>query len=251
MLPLDVSVLQQPVLPLDVPLLLQSMLYLGTSVCLFYSKAVCRLCTVPGGFCPAAACASPGRICSTAACAVPEDGLQQLVVHLDGVSTRASAAPRRVCLHELLCAPEVSVDCIETVLHLFVSVYKSFVLCLKSVCCICPFLSTRALFCACAYLQSTRVLCCTWTCLPTRVQCMLYLEEHNLLNFLVCFGFFRNSFVCFDCFDTYSKHRNKPKNSFFDFTKQTEKQPKQIVFRFFSVQTENKFCLFRGHPTCE
>jgi hypothetical protein len=57
---------------------------------------------------------------------VPEDGLQQLVVHLDCLSTRASAAPRRVCLQELLCAPEVSVKYMEPVLHLWVSVYKSF-----------------------------------------------------------------------------------------------------------------------------
>ncbi len=68
------------------------------------------VCTVPGGVCPASACASPGRICSTADCAVPEDGLSQLVVHLDCLSTRASAAPRHVCLQELLCAPEVYVD---------------------------------------------------------------------------------------------------------------------------------------------
>jgi hypothetical protein len=32
--------------------------------------------------------------------------------------------------------------------------------------------------------------------------------------------------------------------------KQTEKQPKQIEFRFVSVQTENKIWLFRGHLTC-
>jgi hypothetical protein len=79
-----------------------SMLYLGTSV----SVSAC-VCTVPGGVYPAAACASPGRICSTAACAVPEDGLQQLA---PGLFTRASAAPRHVCLQELLSAPEVYVD---------------------------------------------------------------------------------------------------------------------------------------------
>ena len=167
-------------------------------------------------------------VCSTAACAVPEDGLQQLVVHLECLSTSASAAPRRVCLQELLFAPEVSADCIEPVLHLRVSVYKSSVLHLevsvfKSMCCTCACLSTRALCCTCACV-STRVLCCTWTCLPTRV-----LEEHN-------------------CFDTCSKHRNKSKNKFFGFTKQTEKQPKQNVFRFYSVQTENIFRLLRGHP---
>jgi hypothetical protein len=59
---------------------------------------------------------------------VPEDGLQQLVVHLECLSTNASAAPRPVCLQELLFAPEVSADCIEPVLHLRVSVYKSSVL---------------------------------------------------------------------------------------------------------------------------
>ncbi len=89
-------------------------------MCLFYSTVVC---TVPGGVCPAVACASPGRLSSTAACAVPEDGLQQLVVHLECLSTSASAAPRRVCLQELLFAPEVTADCIEPVLHLRLSVY--------------------------------------------------------------------------------------------------------------------------------
>ncbi len=35
--------------------------------------------------------------------------------------------------------------------------------------------------------------------------------------------------VCFGCFDTGPKHRNKPKNKFFGFAKkQTKKQPKQI-----------------------
>ncbi len=34
----------------------------------------------------------------------------------------------------------------------------------------------------------------------------------------------------------------------FGFTKQTETNAKQILFRFVSVRTENYFCLFRGHP---
>jgi hypothetical protein len=55
--------------------------------------------------------------------------------------------------------------------------------------------------------------------------------------------------VCFGCFDTCSKHRNKPKKIFFGFVKQTETQPKQTEFWFFLVQTENIFFLFRGHPT--
>ncbi len=32
------------------------------------------------------------------------------------------------------------------------------------------------------------------------------------------------------------------------FTKQTETNAKQILFRFVSVRTENYFCLFRRHP---
>ncbi len=67
--------------------------------------------------------------------------------------------------------------------------------------------------------------------------------------FLVYFGLFRENSVCFSCFDTGPKHRNKPKKKFFGFAKQTEKQPKQIEFRFVSVRTEKNIWLFRGHPT--
>jgi hypothetical protein len=49
------------------------------------------------------------------------------------------------------------------------------------------------------------------------------------------FGLFQENSVCFGCFDTSPKHRNKPKKMFFGFAKQTEKQPKQIEFRFVSV----------------
>jgi hypothetical protein len=38
-------------------------------------------------------------------------------------------------------------------------------------------------------------------------------------------------------------NRNKPKKYIFGFAKQTEKQPKQIEFRFLSVRTEKKICL--------
>ncbi len=63
----------------------------------------------------------------------------------------------------------------------------------------------------------------------------------------VCFGLFWNSSVCFSCFDIGSKHRNKPKFFVFGFMKQTETNPKQILFRSVSVWTEIYFCLFRGH----
>jgi hypothetical protein len=49
------------------------------------------------------------------------------------------------------------------------------------------------------------------------------------------------SSVCFGCFDTGPKHRNKPKKNFFAFAKkQTETPPKQIEFLFVSVRTEKK-----------
>jgi hypothetical protein len=65
----------------------------------------------------------------------------------------------------------------------------------------------------------------------------------------VCFGLLRNSSVCFGCFDIGSKNRNKLKFLVFCFTKQTETNGKQILFRFVSVRTEIYFCLFRGHPS--
>ncbi len=68
------------------------------------------------------------------------------------------------------------------------------------------------------------------------------------------FGLFRRNSVCLGCFDTGLKHRNNPKqteNMFFGFVKQTEKQPKQIDFRFVSVWTKKKVLLFRGHPSTD
>jgi hypothetical protein len=80
----------------------------------------------------------------------PEDGLQQLVLHLDSLSQRVSAALKRVCLQELLyalrclsigacaalmrvhlqklCAAPGRVCLQEPVLNLCMSVYQSFVL---------------------------------------------------------------------------------------------------------------------------
>jgi hypothetical protein len=54
------------------------------------------------------------------------------------------------------------------------------------------------------------------------------------------FSLFRENSVCFGCFDTGLKHRNKPNKMFFGLMKQTGKQPKQIEFRFVSVRTEKK-----------
>ncbi len=60
----------------------------------------------------------------------------------------------------------------------------------------------------------------------------------------VCFCLLRNSSVCFDCFDVGSTHRNKPKFFVFCFTKQTETNAKQILFRFVSVEPEFIFVCF-------
>jgi hypothetical protein len=61
----------------------------------------------------------------------------------------------------------------------------------------------------------------------------------------VCFGLLRNSSVCFGCFDIGSKQRNKPKYFGFGFTKQTETNAKQILFRF---EPKCFLFLFLGHP---
>ncbi len=54
------------------------------------------------------------------------------------------------------------------------------------------------------------------------------------------------SSVCFGCFDTGPKHRNKLENFFWVFVKkQTEKQSKQIEFRFVLVWTEKKKKILR------
>ncbi len=217
-LPLDVSVLQQPMLPLDISVLKQPVL--------------------PGRVFSTAAYAASGRICSKAAC----------------------AASKRVCPT----APWAASTCVcssvpqHTVLNLNVFVLAS-LFCLSSCllsCCMAAFavlglvwstaVCTWAHLCLCLYCPrrclSCSSLCFTWT--------YLYMSPvyaipggTQFTNFFCLFWFFsKQFFYCFGCFDTCSKHRNKPKNSFFGFTKQTEKQPKEIVFRFFSVQTENIFC---------
>jgi hypothetical protein len=62
--------------------------------------------------------------------------------------------------------------------------------------------------------------------------------------FFVFFGFFRNRFVCFGCFDTCSKHRKKPKDKFFDFTKQKRKTTETDCVSVLFGQTENIFVCF-------
>jgi hypothetical protein len=167
---------------------------------------------------------------------------------------------------------DVSIYCTrDFVLHLDVSAYKSFELFWTC-------LSTRACWCSCACLSTSAL----WWCdAPARV--CLVLTNPVAAPVRVCLQelcdapghvgiqessprctcrcallrcIFRFVSVCFEtCMfvSVVSIHvRNTETNRkkyFFGFVKQTETQPKQIEFRFFSVQTENIFCLFRGHPT--
>jgi hypothetical protein len=200
---------------------------------------------------------------------------------LNSFSLKAACAVPRGVRPTAACAAHVlsvykSLSCIWTclstrafVLHApgrDVSAYKSFELYWTC-------LSTRACCCSCACL-STSALWCTWTCLLTRACCCtcaclsaialwctwacVCLQESSLRCTCRCAllrCIFRFVSVCFEtCMfvSVVSIHvRNTEinrKKYFFGFVKQTETQPKQIEFRFFSVQTENIFCLFRGHP---
>ncbi len=73
----------------------------------------------------------------------------------------------------------------------------------------------------------------------------------NLWVLPVLFNLFRFVTKQFCLFRLFRYRFKTPKQTdfLFCFTKQTEKNAKQILFRFVSVRTENYFCLFRGHPT--
>jgi hypothetical protein len=82
------------------------------------------------------------------------------------------------------------------------------------------------------FYQNSHFRCFDWT-EKTEDQPKQFDWEH----ILVFFRKFRVvSVVCLDCFDIGSKHQNKPKFFVFGFTKQTQTQPKQILFRFVSVR---------------
>ena len=75
----------------------------------------------------------------------------------------------------------------------------------------------------------------------------VFVRKFRVVSF--CFCFLRNSSVCFGCFDICSKYRNKPKIFAYGFTKQTETNAKQILFRFFRFEPKHFFLSFRGHPS--
>ncbi len=69
--------------------------------------------------------------------------------------------------------------------------------------------------------------------------------------FSVCFGLFRfvlTKFCLFRLFRYLSETPKQTEKMFFDFAKQTEKQPKQIEFRFVSVRTEKKNLIVSRTP---
>jgi hypothetical protein len=82
----------------------------------------------------------------------------------------------------------------------------------------------------------------------------LYFFKRKLLGIFQkipdCFGSFRNSlFVSVVSIKVRNTETNR-KFCCFCFTKQTETNAKQILFRFVSVRTEKFYFSFRGHPTC-
>jgi hypothetical protein len=89
-----------------------------------------------------------------------------------------------------------------------------------------------------------KVSSCSVTSFRTIFSVMFDYEAFLFQYFFICviFGLFRNRYVCFGCFQTGPKQQNKPKKYIFGFTKQTEKQPKQIEFRF---EPKIKFVCFK------
>jgi hypothetical protein len=62
------------------------------------------------------------------------------------------------------------------------------------------------------------------------------------------FGLFRNKSVCFGCFETDPKHRNKPKKYFWVSRNKPKINRNRFCFGLFWCEPK-KICLFRGHPT--
>ncbi len=61
---------------------------------------------------------------------------------------------------------------------------------------------------------------------------------------MVYFGLFQENSVCFGCFDTGPKHRNKPKKKVFGFAKQTENNRNRLSFGLFRFEPKKKFDCF-------
>jgi hypothetical protein len=101
------------------------------------------------------------------------------------------------------------------------------------------------------WIQTSETVWCIAPKQFEREYIWVFSENLGLLRlFSVCY---EPQFCLFHCFVIGSKHRNKPKQTEifgFGFTKQTETNPKQILFGLFRFEP-NFFSLFRGHPTCK
>jgi hypothetical protein len=85
-----------------------------------------------------------------------------------------------------------------------------------------------------------------------REHILVFLWKFRVVS--VCFGLFRNSSVCFNCFDIGLKHRNKPKQTktfSFWFNKTNRNKPETDLVSVCFGSNRNFFCLFLGHPTLE
>jgi hypothetical protein len=194
-----VSVLQQSVLSSEVSGLQLLVLHLDVFV-----QEMPVSCQARGVW-PTEACTAPElSVYQSLCCPWSWTSLstRAFVLHMTCLSTRAGAAPGRVCL-------------LEPVLHLCVSVYKSFVVHL--------------------YMSAYKSLAHT---VAENVRLQFCLD----LFWLFKTGMFA-SVISIHVRNTVT-NQNKLKTLGFGFVKQTEKQPKQIEFRFFSVQTENLFFYF-------
>jgi hypothetical protein len=75
---------------------------------------------------------------------------------------------------------------------------------------------------------------------------MIDFSEHSGL-----FWFVPKQFCLFRLFRYRFETPKQTEKKNFGFTKQTETNAKQILFRFVSVRTEKLFFSFRGHPTLD
>ncbi len=174
-----------------------------------------------------------------------------------GVWPTAPCAAPVLSVYKSLCCIWTCLSTRAFVLHPDVSAYKSFVLYLDVSVYKSLFLNLcmsfyNALRCTCfqdpvtaSVLLCLQELCDTpgFACLQESSPCCTY--RWIIFRFVsVCFKTWS-----FGCFDTCFKHRSKPKQTkrnIFWFRETNRKKPKQIEFRFFSIQTENIFWMYRG-----
>jgi hypothetical protein len=71
-----------------------------------------------------------------------------------------------------------------------------------------------------------------------------FITFKQIVRFFVYFGLFRNRSVCFGCFETYPKHRNKPKNTFLVSRNKPKINRNRLCFGLFRFEPKNFFVCF-------